>query len=72
MSDIERRGNRRPTRRQREQRAYRLTIATGGLTLAAVAALVLSIAGVLGGGWVVLLVLLAALSGWMLRNTLRP
>ena len=72
MSDLERRGGRRPTRKQREERAYRLTIATGGLSVAAVAALVLTIAGVLGSGWVVLLVLLAVLSGWMLRNTLRP
>jgi hypothetical protein len=72
MSDLERRGGGRMTRKQREQRAYRLTIATGGLTVAAIAALVLSIAGVLGGGWVVLLVIMAVLSGWMLRRTLQP
>jgi hypothetical protein len=72
MSDLERRGGGRMSRKQREQRAYRLTIATGGLTVAAIAALVLSIAGVLGGGWVVLLVIMAVLSGWMLRRTLQP
>jgi hypothetical protein len=72
MSDIERRRPSRPSRRQREQRAYRLVIATGGFAVLFVAAFVLSIAGVIGGGWAILAAILAVLSGWMLRRTLSP
>jgi hypothetical protein len=72
MSDLERRTGSSPTRRQREERAYRLVLTTGGLAVAFVAALVLSIAGVIGGGWAVLIAILAVLSGLMLRRTLRP
>ena len=72
MSDIERRSTgSRPSRRQREQRAYRLVLATGTFTTLFVAALVLSILGVLGGGWAVLLAVLAVLCGVLLRQTLR-
>ena len=60
------------TRREREQRAYRLVLATGAFGVLFVAALVLSIAGVLGGGWAVLFAILAVLSGLWLRRTLRP
>jgi fatty acid desaturase len=71
MSDIERRGGRRPTRRQREQRAYRLVLATGAFGVIAVAALVLSIAGVLGGGWWVVSAIIAVICFIALRGTLR-
>jgi hypothetical protein len=72
MSVPERRAGSRPTRRQREQRAYRLVLATGTFGVLFVAALVLSIAGVLGGGWAVLMAVLAVLCGLALRRTLRP
>jgi hypothetical protein len=60
------------TRSQREQRAYRLVLATGTLTVATAAALVLAIAGVVGSGLVVLLAVLAVVAGLLLRRTLRP
>ena len=49
MADLERRSPSRLSRRQREQRAYRLTLATGGLSVIAVVGIVLAIAGVIGG-----------------------
>jgi hypothetical protein len=71
VSDLERRSSSRLTRRQREQRAYRLVLATGGFGVLFVAALVLSIVGLIGGGWAVLFAVLAVLAGVMLRRTLR-
>jgi hypothetical protein len=71
MSDIERRGGSRPTRRQREQRAYRLVVATGAFGVLAVAALVLSIAGVIGGGWWIVSAIIAAICFIALRGTIR-
>jgi uncharacterized membrane protein len=72
MSDLERRPSSRPSRRNREQRAYRLVLATGGFAVLFAAALILAIAGVLGSGWVLLFAILAVASGFMLRRTLRP
>jgi hypothetical protein len=71
MSVPERRTGSRLTRREREQRAYRLVVATGGFAALFVAALVLSIVGVVGGGWAVLMAILAVLCGIALRRTLR-
>jgi hypothetical protein len=72
MSDIERRHtSSRPSRRQREQRAYRLVLATGAFAALFAAAVVLSILGVVGGGWAVLAGVLAVLCGLALRSTLR-
>lgn len=72
MSDLERRRpGSRPTRRQREDRAYRLVLATGGLAVLFAAALVLSIVGVIGGGWAVLFAVLAVICGYLLRQSLR-
>jgi hypothetical protein len=71
MSDLERRSGSRMSRRQREQRAYQLVLATGGFGVLFVAALVLSIVGVVGGSWAVLFAILAVLSGILLRRTLR-
>jgi hypothetical protein len=70
MSDLTPRRSGGPSRRQREQRGYLLVLSTGGLAVAAVVALVLSIAGVVSFGLVVLLAALAALAGYMLRRTL--
>jgi len=44
MSDIQRRSSNRPTRRQREQRAYQLVMASGAFGLVAVVGLLLAIA----------------------------
>jgi hypothetical protein len=70
MSHPARRPSNRPSRRQREARAYRLTLATGGGAVATVAALVLSIAGVVSFGLVVLLAVLTAISGFLLKRSL--
>jgi hypothetical protein len=73
MSDLERRSTgSRPSRRQREQRAYRLVLGTGTFATLFVAALVLSIVGVIGGGWAVIFAVLAVVCGLLLRQTLRP
>lgn len=72
MSDLERRSGSRLSRQAREQRAYRLVLATGGFSTLFAAALVLSVIGVVSGGWVVLMAVLAVISGILLRRTLRP
>jgi uncharacterized membrane protein len=73
MSDLERRRTgSRPSRRHREQRAYRLVLATGTFAVLFAAAVVLSIVGVLGGGWAVIFAVLAVVCGLLLRQTLRP
>jgi hypothetical protein len=72
MSDLERRSSgSRPSRRQREQRAYRLVLATGAFGVLFAAALVLAIIGAVGGGWAVLFAVLAVVCGVLLRQTLR-
>ena len=72
MSDLERRPGSRPTsRRQREQRAYRLVLATGAFGALFAAALVLAIIGVVGGSWAVLFAVLAVVCGLLLRQTMR-
>ena len=50
MADIESRPRSSLSRRTREQRAYRLVLATGALGVVAVVGLVLAIAGVIGLG----------------------
>jgi type IV secretory pathway TrbD component len=70
LSDLERRSGRGTSRRQREQRAYYLVLASGGLAVAAVVVLVLWIAGVASFGLFLLLAVLAALAGFLLRRTL--
>jgi hypothetical protein len=72
MSDLTPRSGRGVSRRQREQRAFLLVLATGGLGLAAVVVLVLAIAGVTSFGLFVLLAALAAVAGYLLRRTLGP
>ena len=70
MSDLEPRSGQRLTRKQREQRAYRLTLATGGTALAAVAGFVLALLDVIGAGLPFVLLVLAVVLGLMLRRTL--
>jgi hypothetical protein len=72
MSDLERRRAPRTPRRQREQRAYRLVLASGGFGLLAVTALVLAILTSFSGGWFVLFAVLTVVCSLMLRRTLKP
>ena len=68
MANIERSGGR-LTRRQREQRAFQLTMATGALTLVGVVGIVLAAVGVIGGGLPVIALVLAAVCFFLLRRT---
>lgn len=65
MSDLQRRSGRNLSRNQRVDRAFKLTLATGGLGLAGVVVLFTVSAG-LG----ILLLVLAAVSGFLLKGTL--
>lgn len=69
MSDIQRRSSNRPTRRQREQRAYSLVLATGTLALITVVGVVLAIAGVVGFGLPIVTAILAAVGYLLFRRT---
>ena len=71
MSDIERRGGSRLTRKQREQRAYRLVLATGTFGLIGAAGLLLAIFGIGGAGWPILALIIAAICFMLLRRTVR-
>ena len=68
MSDLERRGGSRPSRRQREQRAYRLVTVGGALGLAAVVGFVLAIVGVIGWSIPILAAVLAVVCAVLFRR----
>jgi hypothetical protein len=70
MSDLEPRGRSGLSRRQREQRAYTLALATGSLAVLTVVLLVLAVVGVVGLGPVLVAGLLTAGGGLLLRRTL--
>ncbi|HEY7618708.1 MAG TPA: hypothetical protein VH834_03000 [Solirubrobacteraceae bacterium] len=72
MSDLTPRSGGGLSRSKREQRAYRLVLITGGLALAAVVVLVLSIVGLASFGLFILLAVLAAIAGYLLKRTLNP
>jgi hypothetical protein len=69
MSDISPRPNRTPSRRSREDRAYKLVLAGGTAAVVAVVTFVLAIVGVMGFGIPVLAALVAVLCGWLFRRT---
>jgi hypothetical protein len=69
MSDISPRPNRTPSRRTREERAYKLVLAGGAAGVVAVVTFVLAIAGVMGFGIPVLAAIVAVLCGWLFRRT---
>jgi hypothetical protein len=71
MSSPVRRPANRPSRRDRVDKAYRLTLATGGFGVGAVAAFVLALVTAFSWGWFFLLAALAAVCGMLLRSTLR-
>lgn len=69
MNDLDRPGGSRLTRRAREDRAYRLVLATGTLSVVAVVGFVLAFAGVVGAGWPILAAVLAVICGYLFRRT---
>jgi len=71
MSSPARRPGNRPTRRQRETKAYRLTVATGGFAVASVVVLVLALFTSVSFGLFVLLAAITAVLAVMLRGSLR-
>ena len=71
MSDLERRGGSRPTRKQREERAYRLVLATGAFGLVGVAGILLAIFTSFGAGLPILALIIAAICFMMFRRTVR-
>ncbi len=70
MSDLEPRRRGGLSRRQREQRAYTLVLATGGLAVLTVVLVVLAVLGVTSLGPAVITALLGAGAGVMLKRTL--
>ena len=60
------------SRRQREKRAYSLTLVSGGAAVATVVFLVLWVVGVMSFGPVLLAAVIAVVAGLILRGTLRP
>jgi hypothetical protein len=69
MSDIDRRRGSRPSRKQREQRAYTLVLAGGTLGLIGVVGIILAIFTSIGAGWPIIALILAAICFWMFRRT---
>jgi hypothetical protein len=72
MSDIEPRRSPSPSRQKRADRAYNLVLATGGLAVLAVALVILAVLGIVSLGWAVMVAVLAAVAGLLLRRTLNP
>ena len=71
MSDLERRSGSRPSRRQREQRAYKLVLAAGGLGVVFLVGSVLAILGVIGWSVPILAAILAVICGVLFRRAVR-
>jgi len=69
MTDLSPRPNRTPSRRSREDRAYKLVLAGGAAAVVAVVTFVLAIVGVMGFGVPVLAAIVAVLCGWLFRRT---
>jgi hypothetical protein len=69
MTDLSPRPNRTPSRRSREDRAYKLVVAGGTAAVVAVVTFVLAIVGIVSFGVPVLAALVAALCGWFFRRT---
>ena len=69
MSDIQRRSSNRPTRRQREQRAYQLVMASGVFGLIAVVGLVLALATAFPSIVWIVSAIIAVVSYVMFRRT---
>jgi hypothetical protein len=72
MSDLSRRPSSGVSRRQREQRAYALVLATGGGVLLTAVLFVLAVVGIVSFGTPVLVLIVTALLGYLLKRTLSP
>ncbi len=71
MSDLQRRSGSKLSRRTREQRAYRLVLATGTFGAIAVVGVVLSLVNVIGATIPLLAILAAIVCLVLLRRTVR-
>ena len=71
MADITPRPSGRPSRKQREKRAYQFTVATGVAGVATVVMLVLAIFGAASFGTAFLLALLTAAGGYGVKRSVR-
>ena len=69
MSELERSGGSRLSRRAREDRAFRLVLASGALGTVAVVGLVLAVLGVVGAGLPILAAILAVVCGVLFRRS---
>jgi putative flippase GtrA len=69
MADLTRSSGGPPSRRSREQRAYRLVLAGGTAAAVAVVTFVLAAVGVMGFGIPVLAVIVAVVCGLLFRRT---
>jgi hypothetical protein len=69
MGDLSPRPGRPPSRRSREQRAYRLVLTGGTAAAVAVGGVVLAVVGVLGWWLPILAVIVAAICGLLFRRT---
>jgi hypothetical protein len=72
MSDLARSPGGPPSRRAREQRAYRLAVTGGVASAVAVVGAVLAAAGVFGWGVPVLAAIIAVVCVFMFRRTVSP
>jgi hypothetical protein len=72
MGDLAPGSGGRPSRRQREQRAYRLVVAGGVAATVAVVGIVLAVVGVIGFGLPVVAALVAAACALLFRRTVSP
>jgi hypothetical protein len=70
VGDLSPRPSRRLTRKQREERAYALTLATGGGAVLTVVSAVLAVLGVTGFGLALVLALVTVGLGYALKRTL--
>ena len=69
MANLEPRRGRYVSRKQREQRAFQLVVASGVLGVVGVVGLVLAIAGAVGAGLPILALILAAVCFVLFRRT---
>jgi putative flippase GtrA len=69
MSDLAPRSGGPPSRRSREQRAFRLVTIGGGAAVVAVVGVVLAIVGILGWWLPILAIIVAAICGLLFRRT---
>ncbi len=69
MTDLSPRPQRTPSRRSREDRAYKLVVAGGAAGVVAVVGLLLAIVGIIGFGIPVIAAIVAAVCAWLFRRT---